>query len=63
MCGDAAIYFSPLDSEGLAGQIRRVASDTALQQRLQIKGQDQARAKFCWDAHVGKILETLNSGT
>jgi glycosyltransferase involved in cell wall biosynthesis len=56
MCGEAAIYFSPLDPEDLARQIRRVASDPALGQRLRITVQEEARTKFRWDAHVRKIL-------
>jgi glycosyltransferase involved in cell wall biosynthesis len=63
MCGDAAIYFSPLDPEDLARQIHRVATDTALQQRMRIKAQEQVPVNFCWDAHVGKILDHLNCGT
>ncbi len=59
ICGDAAVYFSPLDSEDLARQIRRVASDAALQQRLRIRVQEQGRAKFRWDAHVRNILDTV----
>jgi glycosyltransferase involved in cell wall biosynthesis len=56
ICGEAAVYFIPLDCEDLARQIRRVASDAALQQRLRIKVKEQARTKFRWDAHVRNIL-------
>jgi glycosyltransferase involved in cell wall biosynthesis len=63
MCGGAAIYFSPLDSEDLARQIRRVASDADLRQRLRVAAQEQAHTKFRWDAHVGKILEILKCET
>jgi glycosyltransferase involved in cell wall biosynthesis len=63
MCGEAALYFSPLDSEDLARQIRLVASDASLRQRLRIAAQEQAHTKFRWDAHVGKILEILKCET
>ncbi len=56
MCGDAAIYFNALDSEDLARQVRRVASDAALRQRLRAAAHEQVSTRFRWDAHVRNIL-------
>jgi glycosyltransferase involved in cell wall biosynthesis len=57
ICGDAAIYFSPLDPDHLAQAIRRVATNQPLRNRLSSDGQQRARARFRWDTHVRRILE------
>jgi len=57
MCGDAAIYFSPLEPADLAQAIHRVATDSPLRRRLGLEGQRRARTVFRWDTHVRRILE------
>jgi glycosyltransferase involved in cell wall biosynthesis len=56
ICGEAAVYFSPLNPEDLARQVRRVAADAPLRQQLSVRGQEEARRKFRWDTHVRGIL-------
>ena len=57
MCGDAAVYFSPLEPDDLARAICLVAADHSLRTRLSLEGRRRVRAKFRWDAHVNRILE------
>jgi glycosyltransferase involved in cell wall biosynthesis len=57
MCGDAAIYFRPLDSGHLAQTIRRVAMSQLLQNRLSLEGIRRVRARFNWHTHVSRILQ------
>ena len=57
MCGDAAIYFRPLDSGHLAQTIRRVAMSQLLQNKLSLEGIQRVRARFNWHTHVSRILQ------
>jgi len=57
VCGEAAVYFSPLDPEDLARQVRRVAADAFLRQHLSARGQQQVRNRFRWNRHVERILD------
>jgi len=63
MCGDAAIYFSPLEPDELAQAIHLVATDPPLQRRLGLEGQRRVRTIFRWDKHVTRILEIAQAGT
>jgi glycosyltransferase involved in cell wall biosynthesis len=60
ICGEAAIYFNPLNAEDLARQIRLLARDATLREHLSAKGQERARTQFRWDTHVGPILDMAN---
>lgn len=57
ICAGAALYFSPLDPEDLARQVRRLASDARRCQELGAVGLERARMRFRWDAHVARFLE------
>jgi glycosyltransferase involved in cell wall biosynthesis len=57
MCGEAAVYFSPLNPEDLARQVQRVAADQALCQRLRAEGRRRAATMCRWEDHVGRVLE------
>lgn len=59
VCGDAAVYFKPLDPADLAQKTRLVATDASLQKRLIAKGKEQARTQFRWDTHVQRILDVV----
>jgi glycosyltransferase involved in cell wall biosynthesis len=48
VCGDAALYFDPLDAAELAGAMRRIAAETELRKQLQERGAAQAR-RHTWD--------------
>jgi glycosyltransferase involved in cell wall biosynthesis len=57
ICGDAAVYFSPLSAEDLTQQVRRLAQDPALKGKLGAVGRERAATLFRWDRHVQRILE------
>jgi glycosyltransferase involved in cell wall biosynthesis len=57
VCGDAAVYFSPLSAEDLAQQVRALAQDPALMGKLGAVGRERAATLFRWDGHVQRILE------
>ncbi len=62
MCGDAAIYFSPLEPDLLAQAIHLVASDPQLQRKLGLEGRRRVRTTFMWDTHLRRILEIAQAG-
>ena len=62
MCGDAAIYFSPLEPDRLAQAIHLVASDPQLQRKLGLEGRRRVRTTFMWDTHLRRILEIAQAG-
>jgi glycosyltransferase involved in cell wall biosynthesis len=57
LCGDAAVYFSPLSAEDLAQQVRALARDPALLGKLRAAGRERAATLFMWHGHVRRILE------
>lgn len=57
VCGDAAMYFSPLSAEHLAQQVRGLAEAPALMGKLGAAGRKRAATLFRWDRHVQRILE------
>ncbi len=46
--GDAAVYVDPLEEEQLAEELKRLASDVELRQRLARRGRERA-ARFRWE--------------
>lgn len=56
ICGDAAVYFSPLSTADLANRLHELASDASLRLRLRRKGSERAACRFCWDAHAAQLL-------
>jgi glycosyltransferase involved in cell wall biosynthesis len=58
VCGEGAVYFSPLSAEDLAGQLQSLAADNGLRQRLGARGREEAAARFRWSAHARQILES-----
>ncbi len=57
VCGDAAVYFSPLSAEELASQVYRVATDNPLRRRISAAARQRAATLFRWDKHAARILE------
>jgi glycosyltransferase involved in cell wall biosynthesis len=60
MCGEAAVYFSPLDPDDLARQVQRVAADGALRQQLSARGREQVPNRFRWNRHVQRVLDMVS---
>jgi glycosyltransferase involved in cell wall biosynthesis len=57
ICGEAAVYFSPLNPEDLALQVHRVVEDQVLRQRLRTEGRRRAAMMDRWEEHVDRVLE------
>lgn len=49
VCGDAALYFEPLEVQDIADKLVAITSDIALQQRLKEQGFARSRL-FTWDS-------------
>jgi len=62
VCGDASLYFDPLDPADLARAIEQVVSSEALRNDLRARGLERARG-FLWDSTarttLDSVLETL----
>lgn len=58
VCGEAAVYFTPLRPEAMASRISELAADNALRSRLGEKGKQEAASRFSWRTHAGRFLET-----
>jgi glycosyltransferase involved in cell wall biosynthesis len=59
VCGDAAVYFPLFDYRELAAQIERLAADPALREALAKAGAARVRARFNWDSHARRVLDTV----
>ncbi|MDE2059879.1 MAG: glycosyltransferase family 4 protein [candidate division NC10 bacterium] len=56
ICGDAAVYFSPLDPNDLAEKIMSLRNDSGLRQRLGRLGRKRAEVHFDWKDHVRRLV-------
>lgn len=59
VCGDAALYFDPLDVKDMADKMVRVLQDQGLRGELTRKGSSRARG-FSWDACVGQTNAVMD---
>ena len=62
ICGEAALYFDPLDPVDLAQKILLLKEDVSLRERLGHTGRQRVHAHFNWTDHVrrfSKILEEV----
>ena len=59
MCGEAAVYFSPLDPKDLAEKIDLLGRDPALREKLRAVGERHAAAHFRWECHVDRLLKAV----
>lgn len=60
ICGDAAIYFNPLDHEDMADKIIRVLDDDNL--KLAMKQKSRIRAgHFDWDKCFSEVIDIINN--
>jgi glycosyltransferase involved in cell wall biosynthesis len=60
VCGDAAVYCDPHDAGDIAGAIRRVLSDSALQQDLRRRGPKRSE-RFSWKTAAHSVLDLANA--
>lgn len=56
VCGDAALYFDPCDSDELAALLVRVSGDDSLRADLRARGYEQAK-KFSWEKAARQVLD------
>jgi len=61
ICGEAAVYFSPLDPEELAEKLSLLGGDQALRQKLCIAGRRRAATHFRWEDHVDRLLKAADN--
>ncbi len=60
ICGDAALYFDPLQVDDIAAKLLIMASDPTICQRLVKKGLERSR-QFTWISCSEKTADTLRS--
>lgn len=57
VCGDSAVYFSPLSAEHLADRVLQLVNDHSLRNLLSAKAQQAAASRFSWTLHARRIKE------
>lgn len=57
VCGDAALYFSPLSVSGLTDCLRRLDGDPELRAELVAKGRNRVLDSFTWEGHVDRMID------
>jgi len=60
VCGDAALYFDPLDPDDIAASLRRLCGDADLRARLRAAGALRVAA-YPWSASATALLAALRS--
>ena len=60
ICGEAALYFEPMDSSGVAAHILRLQRDNELGVRMSAAGRKRAEQHFDWRDHVGRFLKCID---
>lgn len=60
VCGDAAIYFDPLDAAGMAESLRSVLTDMSLADQLRVRGKVQV-SRYSWDSCADKIVSVMSN--
>jgi glycosyltransferase involved in cell wall biosynthesis len=60
VCGDAALYFDPLDVDNFANQLLVIASDEAMREQLREKGLERSKL-FTWKSCSQKTAQALRA--
>src|SRR3989442_6683798 len=61
ICGEAALYFNPLEPTDLAEKIVLLKNQRGLRRRLGQYGRKRAETEFNWDDHVRRFVEIMDS--
>jgi glycosyltransferase involved in cell wall biosynthesis len=61
ICGEAALYFRPLDPEDLAEKVILLGRNQALREKLGTMGQGRAATCFRWEDHVERLLQAAGN--
>lgn len=59
ICGEAAVYFSPLSPKDLVDKILLLRGDPDLRRRLGQIGRKRAEERFDWKDHVRRLVEII----
>ena len=59
VCGDAALYFDPLDMEDIAVKILKVIQNDDMKKTLIRKGFNQVK-KYSWEKSANKLINVIN---
>jgi glycosyltransferase involved in cell wall biosynthesis len=59
ICGEAALYFRPLDPEDLAEKVVLLGRNQALREKLGAMGRSRAATCFRWEDHVERLLRAF----
>lgn len=59
ICGEAAVYFDPLNPDDLAEKILVLRNDPSLRQKLGMEGRRRAETQFDWKSHVSRLMEIM----
>ncbi|MBR3647587.1 MAG: glycosyltransferase family 4 protein [Paludibacteraceae bacterium] len=58
VCGDAAIYFNPLNTKDIQDKMSRIVQDDALRKQLIAKGSEQMK-QFSWEKSADEIMKII----
>ena len=59
ICGDAALYFSPLKPSSLIEKIQIVDKNKSLRNSLTKVGRENVREKYEWEKHVDRLIRSF----
>ena len=59
LCGDAAVYYSPLDAQEAANAIYKVATDNRLKEQLILKGKNQLKTFDTYSQRTEKLISIV----
>jgi hypothetical protein len=59
LCGDAAIYFDPLDAKSVAKAMATIIEDAMLRRRLVEEGRKTLAQAPTWDEIAGRFVDVL----
>jgi glycosyltransferase involved in cell wall biosynthesis len=60
ICGEAALYFNPLETADISAKLIAIASDIGLRQQLKERGLERSRL-YTWDSCSKKTAEALRA--
>ena len=59
ICGDAALYFSPLKPSSLIEKIQVIDKNKSLRNSLTKVGRENVREKYEWEKHVDRLIRSF----
>lgn len=59
ICGEAVLYFSPLEHNDLADKITILSNDNILLNQLKKSGEERVRICFNWEGHVSRLIDII----